>query len=98
MLTTTSGRKAGDRDTISYCVFFSLSTGRSCAINSSLARRLSRLSRPRVTKDLGSRSANKYLQTFSIAQQPIKSMIMDAVRRSLNCWELAENDTQSDYL
>ncbi len=41
--------------------------------------------------DLGSRSANKNLQTFSIAQQPMKSIIIDAVRRNLNFGESAEN-------
>ena len=93
MLTTSSGGKAGIvTQQLGYCVFFSLSICWTRAINSSEARRLSRLSRPRVTIDLGSRSANKYLQTLSIAQQPIKSITMDAVRRSLNCKESAENN------
>lgn len=92
MLTTSSGGKAGIvTQKLGYCVFFSLSTCWTCAINSSEARRLSRLSRPRVTMDLGSRSANKYLQTLSMTQQPIKSITIDAVRRSLNCTGSAEN-------
>jgi hypothetical protein len=92
MLTTSSEGRAEDRDASSlyHFVFFSATDSCACLPNSSAARRLSRLSRPRVTMDLGSRSANRYLQTCSIPQQPMKSIIIDAVRRTLNCWQSAQ--------
>lgn len=65
-----------------YCAFFS--TAATSATLASSLRLASRRSRPRVINGLGSKSANKYLQIFSITQHPAKSIIITLVNFTLN--------------
>lgn len=69
-----------------YWVFFSFDTP-SIARRVSSARLSSLLSRPRVTKGFGAKSANNALQVTSINQHPMKSIAMALVNATLNYWD-----------
>ena len=78
-----------------YCSFFSSAT------LASAFRLASLRSHPRVINGFGSKSANKYLHTISITQQPAKSAIMTPVSFTLNYTresdELVVNHTDTKY-